>query len=78
MTNASASQTIFERYLRDELSLDQTADALTDLMLERKASRSPMSDLSLRKPTGLPLTEGLLKRSDALFAEMNRRSSVGY
>ena len=75
MTHPSASHTIFERYLRQELSLEQAADALIDLIRERKASGADLSDLRLRKPAGMSAAD--LARGEALLAEMNRRAATG-
>ena len=77
MTHPSASEAIFERYLRHELSLEQAADALTELIRERKAGGGDFSDLALRKPAGMSGAAADPARGEALFAEMNRRAAAG-
>jgi hypothetical protein len=77
MTELITSQAIFEKYLARRLSLDEAADALTALILERKAAGGSPNDLSLRKPTGLALGESDVAHADALFAEMDRRAISG-
>ena len=77
MATPTSSQAIFEQYLRGELSLDAAADALTALILQRKASGASTSDIGLVRPTGVHVTAMMLSRADALFDEMDRRAGTG-
>lgn len=73
MFTETTSQDIFERYLRGELSLADAADAVTALVMERKASGGGLAGLRVDKPEGVELDAGTVARADAFFDEMNRR-----
>ena len=77
MSESGDSQAIFERYLRQELSLTEAADALLALIRDRKASGENLAGMGLRKPAGAGLTLADHERANALFAELNRRAAVG-
>jgi hypothetical protein len=76
MTEPSEGQAIFERYLREALSLTEAADALEALIRERKAAGTPVTDLALRRPDGITLSQATVERGADFVAEMNRRAAA--
>ncbi|HEX9108109.1 MAG TPA: hypothetical protein VF832_12790, partial [Longimicrobiales bacterium] len=66
------AQAIFERYLDEKLTLEQAADALVDLTIQRKKAGLPMS--GLKPAANWPTSAKAMRRADALFGEMDRRA----